>query len=66
MSVIVAVKENGVVYMGADTQTTSGRKKHNGLNETAFKIHRLENGILVGFCGKVAAKQTTLSLQGLF
>jgi ATP-dependent protease HslVU (ClpYQ) peptidase subunit len=66
MSVIVAVKENGVVYMGADTQTTIGRRKQIGLNETAFKIHRLENGILVGFCGRVAAKQTILSLQDLF
>ena len=66
MSVIVAVKENGVVYMGADTQTTSGRKKHNGLNETAFKIHRLENGILVGFCGKVAATHEILSMKDIF
>jgi ATP-dependent protease HslVU (ClpYQ) peptidase subunit len=66
MSVIVAVKENGVVYMGADTQTTIGRRKQIGLNKTAFKITRLENGILVGFCGRVAAKQTILSLQDLF
>lgn len=66
MSVIVAVKENGVVYMGADTQTTMGVKKRNGLNETAVKIHRLENGILVGFCGKVAAKQDILSIKDIF
>ena len=30
MSVIVAIKENGVVYMGADPQTTTGRRKRNG------------------------------------
>ena len=62
MSVIVAIKENGVVYMGADSQTTTGRRKRNGLNETAFKITRLENGMLVGFCGRVAAKQAVPKL----
>ena len=66
MSVIVAVKENGVVYMGADTQTTMGKHKRNGLNETAFKIHRLENGILVGFCGRVAATHDILSIKDVF
>ena len=66
MSVIVAIKENGVVYMGADSQTTTGRRKRNGLNETAYKITRLENGMLVGFCGKVAAKQAILSLEDVF
>ena len=66
MSVIVAVKENGVVYMGSDTQTTMGRKKRNGLNETAFKIHRLENRMLVGFCGKVAATHEILSMRDVF
>ena len=66
MSVIVAVKENGVVYMGADSQTTAGRRKRNGLNETAFKIHRLKNGILVGFCGRVAATHEILSMKDVF
>ena len=66
MSVIVAVKENGVVYMGADTQTTTGRKKRNGLNETAFKIHRLENGMLVGFCGAVAATHEIMVMEDVF
>ena len=66
MSVIVAVKEKGVVYMGADSQTTMGLRKHNGLNETAFKITRFENGVLVGFCGRVAAKQSILSMEDVF
>lgn len=66
MSVIVAIKENGVVYMGADSQTTTGRRKLSGLNETAYKITRLENGMLVGFCGKVAAKQAILSMEDVF
>ena len=66
MSVIVAIKENGVVYMGADSQTTIGRRKRNGLSETAYKITRLENGMLVGFCGRVAAKQAILSMDNVF
>lgn len=66
MSVIVAVKENGVVYMGADSQTTSGNKKLNSLNEAFHKIIRLKNGILIGFCGKVAVKQKMLSTKDLF
>ena len=66
MSVIVAIKENGVVYMGADSQMTTGRRKRNGLNETAYKITRFENGMLVGFCGRVAAKQAILSMDNVF
>ena len=57
MSVIVAVKENGVVYMGADTQTSAGKIKYNFINETEYKIKRLDNGVLIGFCGSVAAEQ---------
>ena len=49
MSVIVAIKEDGVVYMGADSQTTAGMRKRSYLNETGFKIIRLENGMLVIF-----------------
>lgn len=63
MSVIVAVKENGVIYMGADSQTTMGSRKTNQLNETSYKVVRLDNGILVGFCGRVAARQTILSMK---
>jgi len=66
MSVIVAIKENGVIYMGADSQTTAGRRKRNNLNETAYKVARLDNGILVGFCGRVAAHQTILSMKDVF
>lgn len=66
MSVIVAIKENGVVYMGADSQTTAGRRKYSYLNETSFKIARLDNGILVGFCGRVAARQAILAMKDVF
>ena len=62
MSVIVAIKENGVVYMGADSQTSAGKTKEHRLNETGFKVTRLENGMLVGFCGRVAVRQAILSI----
>ncbi|MGN0814957.1 MAG: hypothetical protein ACI4MH_06975 [Candidatus Coproplasma sp.] len=66
MSIIVAVKENGVVYMGADSQTTICDAKRNGLNRQSFKIKRLKNGMLVAFCGKVSARDTVLSMEDLF
>ena len=46
MSVIVAVKENGVVYMGADTQTTIGRRKQIGLNKTDSLSHIQQHGLI--------------------
>lgn len=66
MSVVVAVKENGVVYMGADTQTSSGFRKVNYLNENEFKILKFSNGILVGICGVVASEQCLLAEPTLF
>jgi ATP-dependent protease HslVU (ClpYQ) peptidase subunit len=66
MSVVVAIKENGVIYMGADSQTTAGKRKHNYLNEMAYKVVKLDNGVLVGLCGRVAARQTILSMKNVF
>lgn len=58
MSVVVAIKENGVVYIGADSQTTAGKRKYHYLNESEYKIKRIDNGMLVSFCGSVAAEQS--------
>ena len=66
MSVIVAIKENDVIYFGADSQTSVGHKKHTNLNETSFKVARLSNGMLVGFCGRVAARQAILAMNDVF
>ena len=66
MSVIVAIKEKDVIYLGADSQTSSGRKKHTYLNETAYKVVKLKNEVLVGFCGRVAARQTILAMKDVF
>ena len=66
MSVIVAIKENGVIYMGADSQTSSGSNKIHNLNETGYKIRRLDNGMLLGFCGSIVATQTILAIKNVF
>lgn len=51
MSLVVAYKKNGIVYMGADTQLSSGTAISRVLNESGFKIARFDNGILLGMCG---------------
>ena len=66
MSVIVAIKENGVVYMGADAQTTTGSFKSVSTGAASVKISKLKGGILAGFCGKVASKQEILATDGIF
>ena len=66
MSVVVAVKKDGAVYMGADSQTSAGERRFHYLNETGYKITRFESGILVGCCGEVSASQIVLSTPNLF
>ena len=43
MSVIIAYKHKGIVYMGADTQITSGCDKINAVSECNYKITKLSN-----------------------
>lgn len=63
MSLIVAVKDGGRVYMGADTQTTSGklicRPK---MQDGTFKIAIMPNGVLLGHAGQFRCSQR-LSLK---
>ena len=66
MSVIVAIKSENVIYMGCDTQTTSGKDKENKLQESTFKISKLRSGMLVGICGKVAAHQSVCDDESVF
>jgi ATP-dependent protease HslVU (ClpYQ) peptidase subunit len=51
MSVVVAIKKNDRIYMGADTQTSTGDRQRNYLGEGNRKIHLLDNGILLGAVG---------------
>ena len=51
MSVVVAIKKNDRIYMGADTQTSNGDRKRNYLSDDDRKIHLFDNGILLGITG---------------
>ena len=54
MSLVIAVKKDGVVYMGADTQTTyGGHERRSHLSQGNMKIQRLSNGIVLGRVGSV-------------
>lgn len=57
MSLVVAYKRDGIVYMGADTQTSLGSRIDRILNESGFKITKFPNGVLVGVCGRVKGHQ---------
>ena len=53
MSIVIGIKKDGVIYMGADTQRTCGGTKCNCLSESNFKITRFKNGVLLGHVGTV-------------
>ena len=53
MSVVIAIKKNDRIYMAADTQTSCGDRKDTYLGEDSRKIHRFDNGILLGCTGSV-------------
>ena len=56
MSIVVAIKKDGVVYLGADTRTSCGNEVYAQLLPADFKIHRL-GSCYVGSTGKVATLQ---------
>ena len=56
MSIVVAVKKDGVVYLGADTRTTCGDSIETHLLPSHFKIRRL-GSCYVGSTGTVAILQ---------
>jgi ATP-dependent protease HslVU (ClpYQ) peptidase subunit len=51
MSLVIAVKHEGVIYMGADTQTTAGNSRINGISKKRYKIKTCPSGILLGLSG---------------
>jgi ATP-dependent protease HslVU (ClpYQ) peptidase subunit len=56
MSLVVAIKKDGVVYMGADTRCTRGERKTTNLAKINLKIKRVGD-CYVGSAGKVAILQ---------
>jgi ATP-dependent protease HslVU (ClpYQ) peptidase subunit len=53
MSLVVAIKKDDVVYLGADTRTTRGKRVRSNLAEEDLKIHRM-GSCFVGAAGAVA------------
>ncbi len=66
MSVIVAIKNEDVIYMGCDTLTSTGNDKEYRLQESAFKISKLQSGMLVGICGNVVVHQCLCADESIF
>jgi ATP-dependent protease HslVU (ClpYQ) peptidase subunit len=60
MSLIVAIKKDGVVYLGADTRATRGERVCSNLAQTDLKIQRL-GSCYVGTAGNVANIQLMTS-----
>ena len=60
MSLIVAVKKDGVVYLGADTRTTRGERIRSNLATEDLKIHRM-GSCFIGAAGTVANIQLMTS-----
>lgn len=66
MSLVVAYARDGVVYMGADTQSSVGTAIERFINEGGYKISRLPNGMLLGVCGRVKGHQMILAHRDWF
>ena len=66
MSVVVAIKKNDRIYMGADTQTSAGDRQKNFLGEGSRKIHLLDNGILLGLVGSKKGSELLATCPEIF
>ena len=60
MSLIVAIKKDDVVYLGADTRTTSGERVRSNLAQSDLKIHRM-GACYVGAAGTVSNIQLMIN-----
>lgn len=66
MSLIVAIRKNGRIYMAADTQSTCGDIKFTRLGKDAKKIEVFENGMMLGHTGLVHNTQIVCAHPELF
>lgn len=62
MSVIVAIRQGGTIYMGADTQSTAVNIRAHGLHKDNLKIKKLANGVFSCACGRVVTLQTVYAI----
>lgn len=61
MSVVMAVKQGGRIWLGADTQATSGSDRYNYLSPNDYKVIKLENGVLLTWTGLTVNGQFILA-----
>ena len=57
MSLVIAVKNNSVVYFGSDSQTTSGLSKINQISTDNLKVTKLKNDVLISGTGDCRTTQ---------
>ena len=61
MSVVIAVKQGGRIWFGADTQATRGGDRYNQLSPNDFKIMKFDNGVLLSATGETVTAQTFIA-----
>ena len=61
MSVVIAVKQGGRIWFGADTQATRGGDRYNQLSPNDFKIMKFDNGVLISATGETVTAQTFIA-----
>ncbi len=61
MSVIIAVKKDDIIYLGADTQCTSPTRKFHVKTGPNSKLIVLENGVIIGLAGMCVPGQILAS-----
>ena len=66
MSVVIAIKKNNRIYMGADTLASFGEVKRNCISKDGRKIQLLDNGVLLGTAGSVYGIQRVLAQSEIF
>ena len=67
MSVVVAIKKDGVIYMGADSQVTKGGTRSTLSNPNNYKIWRVEDtdNCLMGGVGSLRASNIIMVADSL-
>jgi ATP-dependent protease HslVU (ClpYQ) peptidase subunit len=66
MSIVIAYKKDGVIYMGTDTRSVVNDYKKNNLSPCDYKIQKLENGMLLGVSAEREEKQLILAYSDIF
>lgn len=61
MSVIIAVKKDDTVYLGADTQITCGTSKINVTTGANTKLFTFDNGVIIGYTGSSIVHQIIIA-----